>query len=63
MEEWRGTKRKGWRLRGPIAGLQAGPKGPAVVGGRKLGAWRGKATVALQVVCLDQTVTATGIRL
>lgn len=52
MEEWRGTKRKGWGLRGPKAGLQAGPKGPAVVGGRELGSQgrRGEATVALQVV-------------
>lgn len=62
LEEWRGTKRKGWELRGPKAGLQAGPKGSAVAGGRELvGAQgrRGKATVALQVVYLDQTVTAT----
>lgn len=61
MEEWRGAKRKGWGPRAPKAGLQAGPKGPAGVGGRELGSQvrRGKATVALQVVCLDQTVTAT----
>lgn len=61
LEEWSRAKSKGWGLRGPKAGLQAGPKGPAVVGGRELGAQgrRGKAAVALQVFCLDQKVTAT----
>lgn len=49
MEGRREAKRKGWALGWPKAGHQAGPKGPAVEGGRELGARgrRGKAHVDL----------------